>query len=80
MRIDRGSELTEGIDDKKPFYFVHTYASQPAEESVVIGTAEHGERFVAAIAKPPLYGVQFHPEKSGPDGLALLRNFVRLTA
>ena len=37
----------------------------------------YGAEFASAVAQPPLYGVQFHPEKSGPDGLALLGNFVR---
>jgi len=43
----------------------------------VLGTADYGSEFVSAVARPPLYGVQFHPEKSGPDGLRLLGNFVR---
>ncbi len=80
MRIERESELTEGIAADTPFYFVHTFAPRPVDASVVIGTAEHGERFAAAIAKPPLYGVQFHPEKSSAAGLRLLGNFAALCA
>jgi imidazole glycerol-phosphate synthase subunit HisH len=56
---------------------VHSYAPAPAREEDVVGTAVYGAEFASAVARPPLYGVQFHPEKSGPDGLRLLRNFVR---
>jgi glutamine amidotransferase len=45
---------------------------------VVLATASYGGEFVSAVARPPLYGVQFHPEKSGPDGLRLLSNFARV--
>lgn len=78
MRIERESELVAGIADGTPFYFVHGYAPRPTEPNDVIATAEHGERFVCAIARPPLYGVQFHPEKSSAAGLRLLGNFSRL--
>jgi glutamine amidotransferase len=69
------SELTRGIDDATPFYFVHSFAPGPARDADVLGRAEHGERFVCAIARPPIYGVQFHPEKSSGAGLRLLANF-----
>jgi glutamine amidotransferase len=80
MRIERESELTEGIEDGTPFYFVHSFAPRPADPDVIAATAEHGERFAAAIAAPPLYGVQFHPEKSSEAGLRLLRNFAEICA
>jgi glutamine amidotransferase len=80
MRIERQSELVDGIGDRTPFYFVHTYAPRPADDAIVVGSAEHGERFACAVAKPPLYGVQFHPEKSSAAGLRLLRNFAGICA
>ena len=52
----------------------------PGRPGDVLGTAEHGERFACAIARPPLYGVQFHPEKSSGAGLRLLRNFAAICA
>lgn len=76
----RRSALAEGLADPTAFYHVHSFAPRPAEESDVLGTARYGEEFVSAVERPPVYGVQFHPEKSGPDGLRLLRNFVRATA
>jgi imidazole glycerol-phosphate synthase subunit HisH len=80
VRWERDCELTEGIADATPFYFVHSFTPRPADSADVLGTAEHGERFACAIARPPLYGVQFHPEKSGAAGLRLLRNFAAICA
>jgi imidazoleglycerol phosphate synthase glutamine amidotransferase subunit HisH len=44
----------------------------------VLGTADYGTEFVSVVERPPVYGLQSHPEKSGPDGLRLLKNFVSL--
>ena len=58
-----------------PFvYFVHSYYLQ-AEEDVVSATAEYGACIHAAVEKGSLWACQFHPEKSGEAGLAMLRNF-----
>jgi glutamine amidotransferase len=78
VRWESESPLTEGLGEDPAFYFVHSYAVRPAESGDVLGTAEWGERFVCAVARPPLYGVQFHPEKSSADGLRLLGNFAAL--
>jgi glutamine amidotransferase len=77
---ERPSELTEGLATGTPFYFVHSFAVRPQDPADVLGTAEWGERFVCAVARPPLYGVQFHPEKSSAAGLRLLANFARICA
>lgn len=58
------------------FYFDHSFAAHPDEDSIVDGWCEHGERFAASIRKGHLLGVQFHPEKSGSAGIALLRRWV----
>jgi imidazole glycerol-phosphate synthase subunit HisH len=72
------SPLVEGLPDPCPMYHVHTYAPRPGREEDVLGTATYGEEFVTAVERRPLYGVQFHPEKSGPHGLRLLSNFTRI--
>ncbi|OLE36308.1 MAG: imidazole glycerol phosphate synthase, glutamine amidotransferase subunit [Actinobacteria bacterium 13_1_20CM_3_68_9] len=79
-RWERPSELTEGLATGTPFYFVHSFGVRPREQSSVLGTAEWGERFACAVARPPLYGVQFHPEKSSAAGLRLLANFAEICA
>ena len=81
-----GSGLFAGVEHER-FYFVHSYAAHrwelPAPEgpfAVVaprVTWATHGERFVAAVENGPLSATQFHPEKSGEAGLALLENWVR---
>ena len=74
------SPLSAGLPERTPMYHVHSYAPRPADPSVVLGTATYGNEFVTAVGEGRLYGVQFHPEKSSAHGLALLRNFVELTA
>ena len=80
VRWERESELTAGLEAEIPFYFVHSFTPRPRECSDVLGTAEYGERFACAVARPPLFGVQFHPEKSSAAGLRLLSNFARICA
>ena len=57
------------------FYFVHSYYPQPADPTAVIGRCEYEINFPAIIGRDNLIGLQFHPEKSGPAGLAILKNF-----
>jgi imidazole glycerol-phosphate synthase subunit HisH len=74
----RESPLAEGLPRPCAFYHVHSFAPRPGREDDVLGTAEYGSEFVSAVERPPVYGVQFHPEKSGPHGLRLLGNFARI--
>jgi glutamine amidotransferase len=78
VRWRRPSPLTEGLPDPAAFYHVHSFAPRPARDEEVLGTAVYGSELVSAVARPPLFGVQFHPEKSGRHGLRLLRNFAGL--
>ena len=71
------SALNEELPNPCAFYHANSYAPRPTRSEDILGTAEYGTEFVSAVARPPVYGVQFHPEKSGPHGLALLGNFVR---
>lgn len=77
----RPHPLFDGIANGADFYFVHSYAGEPErglEADEVVATTEHGRPFVSAIARGLLLGVQFHPERSGDDGLRLLANFATL--
>jgi glutamine amidotransferase len=78
VTFSRSSALTEGLGDAAAFYHVHTFACRPGDEHDVVGRGEYGERFVSIVERGNVMGVQFHPEKSSRDGLALLRNFVRV--
>jgi glutamine amidotransferase len=75
----RPSALVQGLPDPCAFYHANSFAPRPADEQDVLGTAEYGAEFVSVVERPPVYGLQSHPEKSGPDGLRLLRNFVSLS-
>ena len=69
----------DGIEDGADFYFVHSYAGDlPEGHCDVVAHTTHGSTFVSAVSRGNLVGVQFHPERSGVDGLRLLGNFVGL--
>jgi glutamine amidotransferase len=78
-----GSRLFAGQDADARFYFVHSYAATslplpPSERMTapLLTWATHGERFIAAVENGPLCATQFHPEKSGDAGAALLANWL----
>ena len=72
--------LLEGIPNPSYFYFVHSYYTEPDAESSMVGMTEYGVRFCSMLAKGNVAATQFHPEKSGPLGLRMYENFVRLAA
>ena len=80
-----GSRLFAGQDADTRFYFVHSYAATslplpPSERMTapLLTWATHGERFIAAVENGPLCATQFHPEKSGDAGAALLANWLEM--
>jgi glutamine amidotransferase len=75
VTVRPGSRLFAGLGDGTRFYFVHSYAPEPDGEAVA-AVCDYGGRFAAAVEQGNLFGTQFHPEKSGRAGLALLANFV----
>lgn len=83
VEVPTGSTLFDGIEDER-FYFVHSYGvrrwelddTHPSMPARVTWTSYGGDRFVAAAENGPLSATQFHPEKSGDAGAALLRNWV----
>ena len=68
----------QGVPGGSYFYFVHSYYADPQDGAIVAGTTTYGLKFCSAVAWGKVVAVQFHPEKSGPTGLALYRNFVGL--
>jgi imidazole glycerol-phosphate synthase subunit HisH len=75
VTVRPGSRLFAGLGDGTRFYFVHSYAPEPDGEAVA-AVCDYGGHFAAAVEQGNLFGTQFHPEKSGRAGLALLANFV----
>jgi len=71
----RASDIADGLSDPCAFYHVHSFANRAVDGEEVVGVATYGGAFASVVAAEGVYGTQFHPEKSGPDGLALLRNF-----
>jgi len=81
LDVVRGHPLVEGVDGEYA-YFVHSYRPEPVDEETVVATTDYGGAFPAVVANPSgtVFGTQFHPEKSGETGLAILRNFVDICA
>jgi imidazole glycerol-phosphate synthase subunit HisH len=82
-QVDRTRDhpIFAGIRPGADFYFVHSYAGVPAgpdADGITLATTSHGRSFVSAVARDHVVGVQFHPERSGADGLRLLANAVGL--
>jgi glutamine amidotransferase len=76
----REHALFAGIAQGADLYFVHSYAGLPAgpsADAMVLAETEHGARFPSVVERGNVLGVQFHPERSGGDGLRLLANFTR---
>jgi imidazole glycerol-phosphate synthase subunit HisH len=79
LRPLRDCRLLEGIPPDSYFYFAHSYAAPPGGPASA-ATCEHGREFTAVLETAQIFGVQFHPEKSGAPGTKLLDNFLRLAA
>jgi glutamine amidotransferase len=74
--IGAGSRLLRGIPDCAFLYYTHSYRAPVIEETVA--SSEYGGVFSAAVERDNVFGVQFHPEKSGTTGLKILENFCAL--
>lgn len=77
VRWPANARLAHGVAENERFYFVHSYGARPAAGLDGAALADHGGDFVAAFDTGVLAAAQFHPEKSGDAGAALLRNWVR---
>lgn len=77
VEIVKDSPLFSGLDDDAEFYFMHSYEFVNYTDVCALSTyGQH--KFVSAICKDNIYGVQFHPEKSRDSGIRLLRNFIAM--
>jgi imidazole glycerol-phosphate synthase subunit HisH len=78
LDVVRSSILLDGVASGTQVYFTHAFAAPETASTVAVTT--HGVRFSAAVERERIFGVQFHPEKSGEAGLRVLTNFVRIAA
>jgi glutamine amidotransferase len=76
IEIARDTPLLEGIPPQAYFYFVHSYYVVPQLEDIVIARTYYATDFVSIAGRGRVFGVQFHPEKSGRVGLRLLQNWI----
>ena len=76
LDFTRQARLLDGLDSGAQVYFTHSYAAPVTAECVAATT--HANTFAAAVERGNVFGVQFHPEKSGDAGLQILRNFLEI--
>jgi glutamine amidotransferase len=75
VKLTKASRLTEGLKDEEYFYFVHSYYCR-LDEDVGISETDYGAIIASMVEKGNVYGTQFHPEKSGPAGAKIIKNFL----
>lgn len=79
LKFQNDSPIFKGLDDGAYVYFVHTFCGYAGCENDVIARTDYGASVVAAVSHGNVFGCQFHPEKSGEIGLAILKNFGELS-
>lgn len=65
------------LKENSDVYFVHSYYAKPFDESIITSFAFHGERFTSSVRKDNIRAMQFHPEKSGEEGINILKKWVK---
>ena len=78
LKVTEGAKLFANLPENPYVYFVHSYYLQAEESEIVAATSEYGVTIHASVEKDNIFACQFHPEKSGETGLAILKNFVEL--
>ena len=76
--FEKDSPLFAGIKEGEYVYFVHSFAPVPDNEADLVAWSDYGMQVTAAVQKGNVYGVQFHPEKSGAVGMRILDNFAKI--
>ena len=74
----KNTEIWRGIENKSPFYFIHSFKIKKVKDNVISSKTIYGEEFISFVEKNNVFGSQFHPEKSHYVGLRLLKNFLEI--
>ena len=75
VELPEDMDLFADLRPAKHFYFAHSYHAQVSDKQVKVAYTDYGSPLTASVQKGNIYGVQFHPEKSGKQGLQVLKNF-----
>jgi len=78
LRVQRKSKILKGIKNNEFVYFMHSFFVEPADKKTVTVLTNYGKDFCSAVESKNIFGVQFHPEKSGKVGLKILKNFIKI--
>ena len=78
VELPKDINLFASLGKAKQFYFAHSFYAQVTDAKTKIAYTDYGFKLTAGVQKGNIYGVQFHPEKSGPNGLQVLRNFAQI--
>jgi glutamine amidotransferase len=78
VKLPKNMNLFNGLGEEKHFYFAHSYYAQIKDAQASIAYTDYGFDLPAAVQKGSIFGTQFHPEKSGPSGLQVLKNFASI--
>lgn len=78
LRFPNPSPLFDGVEEGAYVYFVHSFCGAADRPEQVAAVTDYGTELVAAVQNGTVFGCQFHPEKSGEVGLAILKNFAEL--
>lgn len=78
LNLRNNGRLFGGLEEHPYVYFVHSYYLQAKDEQIVKATTEYSTTIHASVEKDNIFACQFHPEKSGDVGLAILKNFAQL--
>ncbi|HMV05622.1 MAG TPA: imidazole glycerol phosphate synthase subunit HisH [Accumulibacter sp.] len=78
IHLQADNPLFRGIDVERGFYFLHSYYFAASDPASVLATVSYGDELPCAVGRGNVYGLQFHPEKSHSNGMAIFRNFAEI--
>lgn len=78
LEIKKKSRILEGVQSNDFVYFMHSFFVKPCDEKIIVAVTNYEKDFCSAVECKNIFGVQFHPEKSGELGLQILKNFSKI--